>query len=125
MANEFFKQNDTNGDSSQITNGLRLKNHNNRRPFQFHTIMIQAVVKHTARTEIIACWRYPDYFSACKGTSVNWFRQMRKCLHWIKNDKTSRFQDTSNKVRPILHYLNLTLGYYIDTNRRQMLITIL
>ena len=64
--------------------------------------------------EIIECWRYPDYFSACKGMSVNQFRQIRKFLYWAENDQTSRLQDTCYKVRPILIYLNLTLGCYID-----------
>ena len=114
MADEFFKKKEIDGDSSHFMNGLKFKTIRIEELFQFYAIMIQAVVKPTPGTENIECWRYPDYFSACKGMSVNRFRQIRKCLHWIENDKTSRLQDTCYKVRPILNYLNLTLGRYID-----------
>ena len=114
MADEFFKEKEIDGDSSRMMNGLKFKTIRIEELFQFYAIMIQAVVKPTPGTEIIECWRYPDYFSACKGMSVNRFRQIRKCLHWIEKNKTSRLQDTCYKVRPILNYLNLTLGRYID-----------
>ena len=114
MADEFFKVKEIDGDSSRMMNGLKFKTIRIEELFQFYAIMIQAVVKPTPGTEIIECWRYPDYFSACKGMSVNRFRQIRKCLHWIEKNKTSRLQDTCYKVRPILNYLNLTLGRYID-----------
>ena len=58
--------------------GLKFKTIRIEELFQFYAIMIQAVVKPTPGTEIIECWRYPDYFSACKGMSVNRFRQIKK-----------------------------------------------
>ncbi len=42
--------------------------------------MIHAVVKPTPGTEIIQCWRYPDYSSACKGMSVNGLDKLKKML---------------------------------------------
>ena len=81
MTDEFFKEKEFDGDSSWIMNGLKFKTIRIEELFQFDAIMIQAVVKPTPGIEIIECWRYPDYFSACKGMSVNWFRQMHHMQH--------------------------------------------
>ena len=77
MTNGFFKQKEIKGDLSQIIHSLKLKTIRIKEPFQFYAIMIQAAVKHTPGTNIIECWRYPDYFSAYKGMSVDSFRQIK------------------------------------------------
>ena len=111
FAEDYFNPNPK---EEWFLNGLKFKPITIEELFAFYAILLQQIIKPSPGKGYASYWGAKDFFTACKHLSVNRFKQIRFCLHWNDNRYSSHLKDTCYKVRPILNYMNATLGRFIE-----------
>ena len=83
--------------------------------FHFYAILFQFAVRPHPGLPYVECFNYKDeWYPACQKMTPRRFKLIRSLLHWNDNDGFEGTTDSLYKIRPLLNFVSLSLGSYLD-----------